>query len=220
MRQARLARETLGRRFVALQQQYNLADRFVEQETLGLCREAGLALLAYSPLLEGKVAPEDARLRVLEEVASRRGFTVGQVALLWLLRQPEVVVIPKAGREEHVLANARCGEAALSPEDLDAISRAYEMQVLHLAPDTIDVAEAANRTVYKTVQEALENKAAMTPSPAEIADEFCAGEPCKPVKVRKMDDPRKPYALLEGRLRYWAWVIAFGAARPIPAIQR
>lgn len=56
----------------------------------------------------------------------------------------------------------------------------------------------------------------MVPSPLEIAEQFLSGELPKPVKLRRKEDGR--YALIEGRLKYWGWVIAFNASRPIPAL--
>lgn len=103
----------------ALQSEYSLWERGVEQAVLPTCRELGIGFVAYSPLGRGFLAgqraqaadfPEgdarrghprfeaanyEANLRLLarlEEVAARNGATPGQIALAWLLAQGADVV--------------------------------------------------------------------------------------------------------------------------------
>ena len=205
-------------KLVSFQQQYNLADRSVEITHLPICRATGLALIAYSPLLEGQITPNDERRFELEALAKVSGITIGQLVLAWLLRHPEAVVIPKATSPAHLEENIAAAAAVLDPDTADAIQRLYSPHLLEIAPDNIDVVDDANRNVYKTQQDALSNWAGMIPSPREMADEFLAGEAFKPIKVRRGTGTSKSYVLTEGRLRYWAWVIAYGDRKPIACI--
>jgi diketogulonate reductase-like aldo/keto reductase len=100
---------------------YNLERRGVERRLLPWCRERGVAVMAYSPLQQGRMHEGGA----LADVASRHGVTTGQVAIAWTLRLPGVVSIPKAGRPEHVRQNAAAGAIALTPEDLAELDRDY-----------------------------------------------------------------------------------------------
>lgn len=202
--------------FVSLQQQYNLADRYVEVAQLPFCVEHGCTLLAYSPLLEGKLAPDDARRYELERLAREAGLSPGQLILVWLLRLPEVVVIPKAGSVHHLDANLAAAEITLPPDLITALNQLYLQQIVSVVPSDIDVADAANRKVCKTEEEARANTAGMSPSPMEVAEELQQGENFKPIKVSRKAGSSKPYQLTEGRLRYWAWVIAFGEQKPVP----
>jgi hypothetical protein len=76
-----------------------------------------------------------------------------------------------------------------------------------------------DRIVYRTVEQALANPLGMSPSPRQLADEIIAsgGRLQKPVKLRWHSQSRR-YSLVEGRLKYWAWVIAYGIESPIPAL--
>ena len=58
-------------------------------------------------------------------MAKESGLTAAQVAIAWTLRHPQVVSIPKAGREEHVRANAACATLRLDAEALEALDRAF-----------------------------------------------------------------------------------------------
>jgi hypothetical protein len=62
----------------------------------------------------------------------------------------------------------------------------------------------------------------LSPSPAELAESIKLGEITKPVRLVKNTDPSVAYKynLIEGRLRYWAWVIAFNGEKPIPSYVR
>jgi diketogulonate reductase-like aldo/keto reductase len=217
VRQMRACREafTAGE-FVSLQQQYNLADRHVESAQLAFCRDNGRALLAYSPLLEGRLMPDDERRDGLQCLARGLGLQVSQLILAWLLRHPEVVVIPKAGSWEHLRSNLDAADIELPPEAVARVDELYTQRVIAVEPGRIRLAAEPHRQVYQTLQDALANPAGMIPSPAQFAEELRGGEHFKPVKVRKGALPHAEYELAEGRLRYWAWIIAYGDATPIP----
>ena len=102
---------------------YNLEQRGVEWELLPWCRKQKMPLMAYSPL-----GSDSRRLRthaVLKAMAARIGATPARIALAWLLRQPDVVVIPKASSEAHVRDNHAALELELSREDLAELDRAF-----------------------------------------------------------------------------------------------
>jgi len=102
---------------------YNLEQRGVEWNLLPWCRKHGIPLMAYSPL-----ASDSRRLRthpVLKAMAARLGATPARIALAWLLRQPDVVVIPKASSEAHVRDNHAALKLELSAEDLAELERSF-----------------------------------------------------------------------------------------------
>jgi len=91
---------------------------FLGQETLlGIAREHDLLLTAYSPLARGLV-PEDPTLR---EIGRRHGKSAVQVALRWLIQQPQVAAIPKAATAEHRRANFEIFDFELSEEEMRRI---------------------------------------------------------------------------------------------------
>jgi diketogulonate reductase-like aldo/keto reductase len=102
---------------------YNLEQRGVEWGLLPWSRKHGLALMAYSPL-----GSDSRRLRthpVLKTMAARIGATPARIALAWLLRQPDVVVIPKASSEAHVRDNYAALRLTLAPADLAELERSF-----------------------------------------------------------------------------------------------
>jgi diketogulonate reductase-like aldo/keto reductase len=112
---------TGGETVAANQILYNLSRRGPEWELIPWCRERGIAIMAYSPLEQGRMLNN----RTLREVAARRGATPAQVALAWLLRQPGMIVIPKASSPEHVRENRAAADLTLTNADLAALDRAF-----------------------------------------------------------------------------------------------
>lgn len=135
----------------ALQTEYSLFTRDVEDEILPVLRELGIGLVPYSPLGRGiltgalSVGTEqdsrasayfprlngenlDANLRLVAAVAAiaeDKGCTPGQLALAWVLAQGEdIVPIPGTKRVAYLEQNVRAVGVQLSSEDLARLAAA------------------------------------------------------------------------------------------------
>jgi diketogulonate reductase-like aldo/keto reductase len=100
---------------------YNLRRRGIEAGLLPWCRERGVPIQAYSPIEQGRLL----RDRVLTGVAIRHRATTAQIALAWVLRQPDMMVIPKAATLEHVRENRAALDIELTAQDLAELDRAF-----------------------------------------------------------------------------------------------
>ena len=100
---------------------YNPMRRGIEYDLLPWCHTRSIPVMAYSPLEQGLLAGH----KTLEAIAVRLTATPAQVALAWVLRQPGVIAIPKAGRVEHVRDNRAALEVELAPEDLAELDDAF-----------------------------------------------------------------------------------------------
>ena len=136
----------------ALQTEYSLWSRDVEDEILPTVRELGIGFVAYSPLgrgfLTGQIRsfddlPEDdyrrfsprfqgdnfqRNLNLVEkvrEIAQEKGVAPSQLALAWLLhRGNDVVPIPGTKRRKYLEENAAATDVELTDEDLARIDEA------------------------------------------------------------------------------------------------
>jgi aryl-alcohol dehydrogenase-like predicted oxidoreductase len=112
----------------AVQSEYSLWTRDVEDEVLPTLRELGIALVAYSPLgrgfLSGRFSsPEELDERV-RELAGEKGVTPGQLALAWVLHRWEhVVPIPGTKRVSYLEENVAAAEVELSEQEVERIAR-------------------------------------------------------------------------------------------------
>ena len=103
---------------------YHLGERGIEHEVMPACRRLGVAVVGYSPFGQGDLPAADA---TIAEVARARGVTPAQVALAFLVRDPNVFTIPKASSTEHVEANAGAGDLVLDDEDVARLERAFPL---------------------------------------------------------------------------------------------
>jgi diketogulonate reductase-like aldo/keto reductase len=110
-----------GSRIAADQVLYNIERRGIERRLVPWCASRGVAVMAYSPLEQGRLRPHAA----LQSVARRHDATPAQIALAWTLRHDAVVSIPKATRPSHVRDNAKAASIVLTEEDLVEIDRAF-----------------------------------------------------------------------------------------------
>ena len=137
----------------ALQTEYSLWMRDVEDEILPTCRELGIGFVPYSPLGRGfltgrftsfeDLPADDFRrrqprfqgenfqknldlVRHVEQVASRKGCTPAQLALAWLLHQgDDVVPIPGTTRVENLEENVGALGVTLTEADLGRIDAVF-----------------------------------------------------------------------------------------------
>lgn len=134
----------------SLQPPYSLFWRVVEKEAAPFCREHDMTILAYSPmaqgLLTGKFGPDhqfakgDHRagnrlfkgenyaraqqaLAQLRPIAQKYGISMAQLALAWVIAQPNCCAIAGARNADQAVQNAAAGDVRLAPEDLAAMDR-------------------------------------------------------------------------------------------------
>jgi diketogulonate reductase-like aldo/keto reductase len=116
-----------GRNCAANQVLYNLENREIESGLLPFVHQLStmnyqLVTMAYSPIGHGRGLLENATLK---SIAKRQSATTSQIALAWVLRQPGMIAIPKASKEEHVRENARSIEIKLTEDDLANLDREF-----------------------------------------------------------------------------------------------
>jgi diketogulonate reductase-like aldo/keto reductase len=110
-----------GSRVAMNQVLYNLMRRGIEYDLLPWCRGRSIPTMAYSPLEQGRLL----RKKTLQAVANRLRATPAQVALAWILRQPDVVAIPKTGHVDRVRENYGALSIKLAGEDLAELDWAF-----------------------------------------------------------------------------------------------
>ena len=110
-----------GERCAANQVLYNLAHRGPEFDLLPWCAARRIPIMAYSPLDEGRLVRHPA----IAAVAKRLEVDPGQVALAWVLRNENVMAIPKAASREHVLANRAAADVHLDRAALDVLEQSF-----------------------------------------------------------------------------------------------
>jgi len=110
-----------GERCVANQVYYSTSQRGIEFDLLPWQRQRRLPLMAYCPIDQGALAGN----RALQGIARTKGVTAAQVALAWVLRQPDAIAIPKAVQAAHLRENLAAASIELSAAELARIDAAF-----------------------------------------------------------------------------------------------
>jgi diketogulonate reductase-like aldo/keto reductase len=100
---------------------YNLTRRGIEWNLLPWLRERRIPIMAYSPIEQARLV----RHAGLVEFARRYGMTPAQVALAWLLRSDDVMVIPKTSRRDRLQENLGALEVRLTRAQLAELDRMF-----------------------------------------------------------------------------------------------
>ena len=214
------ARET---GIASVQTEYNLFDRSSEKEVFPFCRKNHISFLAYSPLDQGRLVNGRRQRALIEELMSTYDKTPAQVILRWLIGQEWVFVIPHTDSEGHLLENAASADFDLSEEDMRRIDVICRTEEVRVAVGNICAPWKHCQKDLQTREDAVCNRMNFIPSPSELARSIRAGARIKPIRVRRMPAGQNAdceFELLEGKLRYWAWVLAFGDDVEIPALIR
>ncbi|HEY9815252.1 MAG TPA: aldo/keto reductase [Candidatus Obscuribacterales bacterium] len=146
-------------RIDSLQPPYSLFWRHVEADAMPYCIEHNITILAYSPLaqglLTGKFGPDhqfaegdiraknklfqpehyaraQAAIAQLRPLADKYGITLGQLALAWLMGQPQTCVIAGARNADQVRQNAIAADVHLDESDRKAIDEMGHSVADHL----------------------------------------------------------------------------------------
>ncbi len=209
---------------VSVQLEYNLFDRSIERNVLPYCEQKSITTIAYSPLDQGEITSDDKKLHTLQSIATKYDKTIAQLTLKWLITHPTVVAIPRAASEKHVLENSSASDFELIEEDFKEIDAIFKQECIYVPTDKIRVFAGGGKSpdVIQTIDDVISNKIEFAPNPLILAKHFRKGEDIKPVRLLHSSDKsgKLDYDLVEGRLRYWAWVIAHEGKVPIPAYIR
>lgn len=139
------ARESLSKTdIVSNQVEYNMLKRNIEKSMIEYCLREKVTIIAYSPLAQGALTGKYTRtnkprdlvrksnpyftsrkletikplLETLKEIAEKRGKTITQIVLNWILRWENTVPIPGVKRVEHVLDIAGSMDFRLNDTEL------------------------------------------------------------------------------------------------------
>ncbi len=117
----KLANVPKGTNVATNQVLYNLSRRGVEFDLLPWQRERGISTMAYSPIEQARLL-ESAKLK---SIAHDFGATPAQLAIAWLLRKPDIIVIPKTTHTVRLEENLGALSMTLDAATLSALDAAF-----------------------------------------------------------------------------------------------
>jgi diketogulonate reductase-like aldo/keto reductase len=100
---------------VTLQAEYH--PYLDQSKILAYCRSKGLVFTAYCPLARGRLFNDP----VLRDIAGKKGKTIAQIALRWLMQQGNIAAIPRSSNPKHIAESLEVFDFELSAEEMQRI---------------------------------------------------------------------------------------------------
>lgn len=210
--------------------EFSISQRYSENQILNYCKGKNMHIFAYSPI--GKIRNLSKEIQEkLNKISLENKLTIQQLVLNWMLNWRKYYPIFNSLSSKNIESNLQNLNLNLDIKIYQALD-SLKPKVLKIRPDRIQVVldGEQNRLTYTNLFEAIENKLNFYPSPSQLAARLIKDENIKPVMLRKAEKNHNylssreslkckkiDFELTEGRIRFWAWVIAFGWEKAIPA---
>ncbi|MED4401952.1 aldo/keto reductase [Metabacillus fastidiosus] len=105
---------------------YHLGSRGIDFDLLPWQRERRMPIMAYCPIAQGgSLRRQLLNNPIIQDIAEKHGVQPLQIVLAWCIRSNDVIAIPKASQEEHVIQNASVAAIELTSEDLKRLDQAF-----------------------------------------------------------------------------------------------
>jgi len=221
--QLKEAQSALGiEKIAAIQTEYNLYNRAIELDLLPHCVKNQTTVIAYSPLNQGTLSFNDSEKEVLNLISEKHKVNVFQVILNWVISHSGVIALTRTMNMNHLKESVIATDFNLDITDINQINETFKRDPVLVPTRRIRVVDYdidESHRIYSTLEEAIENRYDLQPSPAALAQEIKTDSLLKPVELVSTKDRSGlyDYDLLHGRIRYWAWIIAYSHDMPIPA---
>jgi diketogulonate reductase-like aldo/keto reductase len=104
------------------QVQINITKQEFIHKSLSYFQNKGITVTAYSPLSHKGYTSLKGNIREkLEKLANKHNASIQQIAIAWLINHENIITIPKAFNNDHVIDNANAADLVLSKEELESL---------------------------------------------------------------------------------------------------
>jgi diketogulonate reductase-like aldo/keto reductase len=103
-----------------------------QDKVLAACDRLGMIVTCYAPVARGRLLDDP----VLNEIGASHDKSAAQIALRWLVQQPQVAVVPRALEFEEIEEDIDLFDFELSDEEMDRIGALGEKNVRVVNPET------------------------------------------------------------------------------------
>lgn len=115
--------------------QIELHPKLAQKELRDYCKNVGIAVQAWSPLMQGQILDDP----TITEIAKKHNKSVAQVILRWDIQQ-DILLVVKSSHEKRLISNAQIFDFELDDADMAAINELDESLRVGPDPDQFDFA--------------------------------------------------------------------------------
>jgi len=201
--------------FKFLQEEYSLNDKSIEEEKIKYCVENNIKIICYSPLSTGNFLFNGMQKNLLSELAKKYQVPFSSIILNYLLHKSNnLIIIPHSTNLDNITSNQNVTNFKLIKKDVLLLNNQFKIKKIKIKLKNIIFYDKNYKKISSLIG-AIKNKFNLSPSPHQLSKKILQGAKLKLIKVRKI---KKKTYLAEGRLRFWAYVIAYGWNYSINAI--
>jgi len=193
--------------FRFIQEEYSLNDRSIEDKKISFCEQNDIKIICYSPLSSGNLILSNLQKTLLKKISEKFQVSISSVILNYLLtKSKNLILIPHSINLQNISSNCAVLDYKLSSNDILMINNEFKIKTIKIKLRNI-IYPYKGYSKKKKLEAAIKNEFNFTPSPYELSKKIISGCELKNIKVEKIN---KDYYLVEGRLRFWAYVLAYG----------
>lgn len=207
-------KKRLKNSFKFIQDEFSLRDRELERK-ITFCEKNDIKIVCYSPFGAGGILYTKSELKLLNTLSEKYKKSFSVIILNFLAsRSKNIILIPHTKKILHLRDNLSSLNFQISKADLSKIDKCFKTKYIKLRLKSVVYFNRKYKKI-RSLKDALNNTGSFSPSPKLLASKLKKGHKLKPIKLKKIG---KKYFLKEGRLRFWAHVIAFGWNKKIDMI--
>jgi hypothetical protein len=215
------ANSYLNKNFITTNQiKLNLYKRptLIEKDYFEKSLKMTLINIAYGIFGQGKIKINNNILNVVNSLCKKYNANQYQILIAWVLSFPNTMVLIRSMNCDHLKSNVVAVNINLEKNDVDLISSVSESKIQDiLVRDIIVVNSDADHAhkIYTNLKAAINNEFGLYPDVLSISNEIQASMLFDPVELIKHGNY---YSLVQGRMRFWAWVYMYGEDSSIPSV--
>jgi len=202
----------------SFQTEYSLFDRTIDGKFDNLLEDNNIQIIAYSPLAQGNICNGEKQMETIINISKKYDLTAAQFALNWIVKKKKYLPLTHTLNKIRLLENINSIKKNIYTKDFNILEKKIFTKLQYTDTKKIIFFSKKSKTNYKNKREALANRFGMIPSPINFSKNI-KNNYIKPIRLKEQNINKvKKLYLIEGRLRFWAWIIAFGWKEKIPSL--
>lgn len=199
-------KKKLKESFKFIQDEFSIRDRSLENK-IKFCEKNNIKIICYSPFGSGEIVFSNKENEILNLLMKKYRRSRHSIMLNYLAsKSKNIILIPHTKKISHVKDNLSSLKFKLKPLDIKKLDVYFKPNFVYLKLKQIVYFNKKYKKITN-LKDALNNKGKLHPSPKILSMKLKEGHKLKLIKLKKINNK---FHIKEGRLRYWAHVIAFG----------
>jgi diketogulonate reductase-like aldo/keto reductase len=202
----------------SFQTEYSLFDRTIDGKFDNLLEDNNIQIIAYSPLAQGNICKGNKQMETIINISKKYDLTPAQFTQNWIVKKKKYLPLTHTLNKIRLLENINSIKKNIYTKDFNILEKKIFTKLQYTDTKKIIFFSKKSKTNYKNKKEALANRFGMIPSPINFSKNI-KNNYIKPIRLKEKNINKvKKLYLIEGRLRFWAWIIAFGWKEKIPSL--